>query len=187
MSVATTEMKQETVNVWDPLVRIFHWSLVFSYALAWLTAEELDTVHEWAGYVVAGLLIVRLLWGLVGPKYARFGQFVQSPGTVIGYLLGMIHGKERRYIGHNPAGGLMIVILILMLMATALTGWMQTLDAYWGLEWVEEGHEALANLTLLLVALHIAGVVLASFRHRENLARAMIVGRKRAPGTADID
>jgi cytochrome b len=179
-------MNQETMKVWDPLVRVFHWSLAVSFALAWLTAEELDTVHEWAGYVIAGLLVFRLLWGLVGPKYARFGQFVRSPGTAVGYLRAMIQGREPRYIGHNPAGALMIVILILALAGTALTGWMQTLDAYWGVEWVEEGHEALANLTLLLVALHIAGVVLASLRHKENLARAMIVGHKRAPGTADI-
>jgi cytochrome b len=179
-------MNQETVKVWDPLVRVFHWSLAVSFALAWLTAEELDSVHEWTGYVIAGLLAFRLLWGLVGPKYARFSQFVRSPGTVVRYLRAMIQGREPRYIGHNPAGALMIVILLLALAGTALTGWMQTLDAYWGVEWVEEGHEAFANLTLLLVALHIAGVVLASMRHQENLARAMIIGRKRAPGTADI-
>lgn len=179
-------MNQETVKVWDPLVRLFHWSLAVSYTLAWLTAEELDTVHEWAGYVIAGLLVFRLLWGLAGSKYARFGQCVRSPGTIVGYLKAVIQGKEPRYIGHNPAGGLMIIVLIMALAGTALTGWMQTLDAYWGVEWVEEGHEALANLTLLLVALHIAGVVLASFRHRENLARAMVIGRKRAPGAADI-
>jgi cytochrome b len=180
-------MHQETVKVWDPLVRVFHWSLAVSYALAWLAAEELDTVHEWAGYVIVGLLVFRLLWGLAGPNYARFGQFVRSPGTIIRYFRAMIQGKEPRYIGHNPAGALMIVILIAALAATALTGWMQTLDAYWGVEWVEETHEALANLTLLLVALHIAGVVLASFRHRENLARAMVIGNKRPPGAADID
>jgi cytochrome b len=172
--------------VWDPLTRLFHWSLAASFAAAWLTAEELDSVHEWAGYVIVGLIIFRLLWGVIGPKYARFAQFMRSPVTVIQYLRGMIKGKEQRYIGHNPLGALMIISLILALGATAISGWMLTIEPYGTMEIVAEGHEVLANLTLLLAGLHIAGVLAASFRHRENLARAMIFGRKRAPDVADI-
>lgn len=179
-------MADRTVQVWDPLVRIFHWSLVASFAFAWVTAEEWARPHEWAGYTAAALIGIRILWGLIGPKYARFSQFVRSPSVVIGYLRSAINGSERRYLGHNPAGGIMIVALILATAATALTGWMTTLPAYHGAEWVEEAHELMANLMLVMVVLHVAGVVLAGLRHRENLVRAMIVGRKRTPDAADI-
>lgn len=179
-------MNDSSIRVWDPLVRIFHWSLVAAFTVAWLTADDWDRLHEWAGYAAAALIAFRLLWGLAGPKYARFRQFVRSPSAVAGYLRATLHGKEPRYLGHNPAGGLMIVALILAMAGTALTGWMYTLDAFWGMEWVEETHEALANLLLVLVGLHVAGVIFSSLRHRENLVRAMVVGRKRAPEAADV-
>jgi cytochrome b len=179
-------MADQTVKVWDPLVRVFHWSLVASFAVALVTADEWEGLHEWAGYAAAALIGFRIVWGLVGPKYARFSQFVRSPGAVADYLRSLVSGRERRYLGHNPAGGVMIVALILATTATALTGWMTTLPAYHGAEWVEEGHEVMANLMLVMVLLHVAGVVLAGLRHRENLVRAMIVGRKRAPEAADV-
>ena len=168
------------IKVWDPLVRLFHWSLVVVFAVAWLSADEWDNLHEIAGYVAAALIGFRLLWGLVGPKYARFSQFVRSPAQAARYIGQMIRGREPRYIGHNPAGGLMIIGLLAVLAGTALTGWMYTLDMFGGAEWVEGAHEILANLMLVLVAAHVAGVVWASIRHKENLVRAMIVGRKRA-------
>lgn len=177
---------ESTVKVWDPIVRVFHWSLVTSFFVAWLTAEEWDTVHEWAGYIAGGLVVFRILWGLVGTRYARFTQFVRAPRAVSGFLLDMLRGREKRYIGHNPAGGAMIVALIVMVAATALTGWMLTLDAYRHVRWVHGIHESFANLMLVMVGIHIAGVLFASLRHRENLVRAMIHGRKRAPEPTDI-
>ena len=181
-----TGRQDRMVKVWDPLVRIFHWSLVASFAIAWLAADEVRSLHEWAGYAAASLIAFRLVWGLVGPKYARFSQFVRSPSTVVRYVRSMFSGQETRYVGHNPAGGLMIIGLILAMAATALTGWMYTTDAFWGVEWVEETHEALANAMLAMVLVHLGGVVLASLRHKENLVRAMIVGRKRPPGATDV-
>ena len=177
--------RETTVRVWDPLVRIFHWSLVASFAVAWISADEWDGLHIWAGYAAAGLIAFRLVWGLLGPRYARFGQFLRGPATVAAHLKDLVSGRERRYLGHNPAGGAMILALMLGLAALCLTGWMYTLDMFWGEEWVEEVHEALANLLLLLVVLHLAGVVLAGLKHQENLVRAMITGRKRAPAAGD--
>ncbi len=174
-----------TVKVWDPLVRIFHWSLVASFALAWISADEWDDLHIWAGYAAAGLIAFRLLWGLFGPRYARFRQFVRSPGAVVAYFKDFLIGRERRYLGHNPAGGAMIVALIVSLAALCLTGWMYSLDMFWGSDWLEEVHEVLANLLLVLVGLHVAGVILASLKHHENLVRAMVTGRKRAPAASD--
>ena len=174
------------VRIWDPLVRVFHWSLVASFAIAWISAEEWNDLHQWAGYAAGALIGFRLLWGLVGTRYARFAQFVRAPGTVIAYLKDILTGRERRYLGHNPAGGMMIVALMLCMAALCVTGWLYTTDAFWGEEWVEETHELLANLLLALVGLHVAGVLVAGFRHRENLVRAMVTGRKRAPGTGDI-
>jgi len=174
-----------TVRVWDPLVRIFHWSLAISFAVAWVTADAWHDLHIWAGYAAAALIAFRLAWGLLGPRYARFAQFVRAPGAVAAYLKDLTIGRERRYLGHNPAGGAMVLLLIVSLAALCLTGWMSTLDMFWGAEWVEEIHEALANFLLILVALHIGGVILASLKHHENLVRAMVTGRKRAPVAGD--
>ncbi|WP_374384861.1 cytochrome b/b6 domain-containing protein [Dongia sp.] len=175
-----------TVKIWDPLVRVFHWSLVASFAIAWLSAEDARDLHLWAGYAAASLIAFRLVWGIAGTRYARFSQFVRSPRAVAAYLRDIVSGREARYLGHNPAGAAMIMALILVMAGLCLTGWLYTTDAFWGEDWVEETHELLANILLGLVGLHILGVFVASFRHRENLVRAMLTGRKRAPSTGDV-
>ena len=220
MTDATTHENPEmetgptgTVRVWDPLLRIFHWGLVAAFTVAWLTADEWQTTHEVAGYTVAGLVAFRLVWGLVGNRYARFTQFLKGPGKTLAYIGDMVRGRERRYLGHNPAGAAMVVSLLVTLSGSAFTGWLMedetrvamlpAMPSIVAPAWadddegaqgqrgdsedaLEEVHETLANLTLLLVALHVAGVVLASFRHHENLPRAMVTGDKRAPGSGDI-
>lgn len=175
-----------TIRVWDPLVRIFHWSLVGLFAFAFLTGDELKNPHEIAGYVIAGLIAFRVVWGLVGSRYARFSSFVYGPSTVAGFVGDTMRMKARRYLGHNPAGGLMVIALLAVIAVISVTGYMMTTDAYWGVGWVEDLHEASAFTALGLVALHLAGVIVASFEHGENLVRAMFTGRKRAPGPDDI-
>lgn len=175
-----------TVKIWDPFVRIFHWSLVASFTVAWLSAEDWRALHEWAGYAAGSLIALRLLWGIVGTRYARFRQFVRSPAAVIGYVGDIVTGREARYLGHNPAGGLMIIALIAAVASVSTTGWMMTTDTFFGADWVEHLHEALASGMLALVGIHVLGVVVASLRHRENLVAAMISGRKRSPGRADV-
>ncbi len=179
-SATDTSVAEEEIRVWDPLVRLFHWSLVAGIAIAWLTADELEKVHEWTGYFVAALVGIRIVWGFVGTRHARFSQFVKGPREVLGYMGRIARGRAERHIGHNPAGGAMIIALLAAIIVVSATGWMMTLDAFWGVDWVEEAHEISANLILLLVALHVAGVIHASISHGENLVRAMITGRKRA-------
>ena len=120
------------IRVWDPLVRTFHWTLALSFAVAWLSSEPSGRLHELAGYVVGVLVLARVAWGFLGSGYARFSQFVQPPAAVAAYLSSIATGSERRFIGHNPAGGAMIVILLASMMATAATGWLLTTDAFWG-------------------------------------------------------
>lgn len=143
-------------------------------------------LHHWAGYVASALILFRLVWGITGPHYARFAQFVRRPVETIGFLKLMTQRREARYIGHNPAGALMILGLMLVVSVTCATGWMYTLDAFWGVDWVESVHELAANLMLGMVVVHVLGVLTASFHHRENLVRAMIDGRKREAGTGDV-
>lgn len=169
-----------TVKVWDPFVRIFHWTLVICFVIAYATGDEIERVHVAAGYTIAGLLAIRIVWGFVGPRYARFSNFVRPPREVIAYLRDLMTLRAPRYIGHNPAGGAMIVALLVALAGTCATGYMITTDAYWGSKLVEHIHEFLANLTVGLVVAHVLGVLIASFEHRENLVASMISGRKRA-------
>ncbi len=187
--------RPEEINVWDPLVRVFHWSLVASFFVAYfVTEEDFLRVHVWAGYVVFGLVTFRILWGFIGPQYARFSNFLYSPALVIAYLHDLLRFSAKRYIGHSPAGGAMVVALILTLLATTATGLMvyganehagplagvmSGIARNGEVEWPEEIHEFFANLSLALVVLHTAGVILESFSHKENLARAMVTGRKR--------
>jgi len=173
------------IPVWDPVVRVLHWGVALGFAVAWLTAEQGERLHETAGFVAGALVLARVAWGFVGPRYARFAQFVRSPATVIAYLRAIAGGSERRFVGHNPAGGAMIVVLIAAMAATAASGWLLTVDAFWGSVTVQRVHTLLAYGLLLLVLVHLAGVALASLRHRENLVGAMVFGLKRAAGPDD--
>jgi cytochrome b len=179
------------VRVWDPLARIAHWTLAISVLAAWLTSEiESDIArraHEWLGYAALAVVALRLAWGAIGPRYARFGQFVLSPARTLAYARAVITLAEPRYIGHNPLGGWMVVALLSMAGAAGLSGWLSVTDRFWGAKWLQELHEGLANTFLLLVAVHVAGVVFTSLRHGENLVRAMITGRKRAPRPGDVE
>jgi cytochrome b len=168
-----------TVKVWDLFVRIFHWSVAASFVVAYATADEIEKVHIAAGYLIAGLIVVRVVWGFIGPRHARFSSFVRSPRDVLAYLRDVALLRAPRYIGHNPAGGAMIVALLTTLMGTCVTGYMMTTDAYWGSKWVEEVHETTAHLAVALIVVHVLGVLVASFEHRENLIQAMFTGRKR--------
>jgi cytochrome b len=167
------------VAVWGPFIRIGHWLLVASIAIAWLTRAGARTWHEWSGYVALSLVVGRTVWGFVGTGHVRFGSFVRGARETWSYTLAAVQRREPRYIGHNPLGGYMIVALLLLTAATGATGWLYTTDRYWGVEWVERLHSRLADLLLVLAALHVAGVIAASLRHRENLIAAMLHGRKR--------
>lgn len=185
------------IKVWDLFVRVFHWSLVIGFFTAYVTEEEAMGLHIWAGYLVFSLVVSRLLWGLLGSEHARFLNFVRGPGEILAYLKQVFGGSERRYLGHNPAGGAMIVALLASLLLTAATGMLMfgaenpagplgALAATLGIvgeagaEQLKGVHEFFANLTLALVFVHVAGVVFESLRHRENLVRAMFNGRKQA-------
>jgi cytochrome b len=179
------------VRVWDPLLRIAHWTLVASILAAWITAEvKLDAAkraHEWAGYAALAVIALRLAWGWIGPRYARFGQFVRPPAATLAYARAVIAHAEPRYVGHNPLGGLAVVALLALTAAAGASGWLSVTDRFWGVKWVQELHEALANTLYLLVGLHLGGVAFTSWRHRENLVRAMLTGRKQAPHPGDVD
>lgn len=169
-----------TVKVWDPFVRIFHWSLVALFAIAFVTGDEIEWLHLVAGYLIAGLVALRIVWGFIGPRHARFADFVKGPRAVATFLKQSARLEAPRRLGHNPAGGMMIVALIAALIGLSVTGILMTTDAFWGSKAMEHIHEFLANGTLVLIALHVLGVIVASFEHGENLVMAMITGRKRA-------
>lgn len=168
-----------TVKVWDLFVRVFHWSLVVLITIAFLSGDEIEWLHLAAGYSIAALVVLRVLWGFAGPRHARFADFLKAPRTVASFLKQSLRLQAPRSLGHNPAGGVMIVALLATLAGLSITGFMMTTDAFWGSKLVEEVHELLANGMLVLIGLHVLGVIVASFEHGENLVRAMITGRKR--------
>ena len=169
-----------TVRVWDPFVRIFHWSLLLAFSGAYLLGDDGGVAHQWLGYTVLGLVAFRLVWGVVGTRHARFANFIPSPRRLLAYTKDLVARREARHLGHNPAGAVMIVALLSTLIATGFTGWLQTTDPFWGSAAMEEVHEIFANSMLVLIGLHVAGVVYSGLRHRENLVRAMFTGRKRS-------
>jgi cytochrome b len=190
------------VRVWDPFVRIGHWAVVVAFCVAYFTKGEPRVVHTYAGYTLATYVVLRVLWGFIGPEHARFRNFVRSPSSAVRYLADLVRSRAPRHVGHSPAGGVMIVLLLISLAGTTGAGMTlyalhdhagplaalvasaddaagTTADDEAREEFWEETHELLANVTLLLVLLHIAGVIVASRAHRENLVKAMITGDKR--------
>ncbi len=240
----------QSIKVWDPIVRIGHWTLVIAFFTAYFTEDELMTQHIWAGYVVGAVVIFRIFWGLVGSKHAKFKDFIYHPSTIFAYLKGLAQRKPQHYLGHNPAGGIMVIALLTSLCITVYSGLALyavednagPFARFYGAnaqsvttktmadlavistayanedktkedeakeaeenepaeknkgniavttitennemvneqdeEFWEGLHEFFANLTLLLVALHVGGVILSSYAHKENLVKAMITGHK---------
>lgn len=212
------ENDRSYVRVWDPLIRILHWVVVVAFFTAYFTEEDLLTAHTWAGYVVGAAVVVRVVWGLLGPRHARFADFLYAPGKILRYAFDLVRLRpHERYLGHSPAGGAVVLALLVGLAITVWSGLevlaveegagpLARIESDWSamsaispakadddepyeeaetgaegrstVDW-EEIHEFSANATLLLVILHIGGVLLASFVHRENLVGAMFTGRKR--------
>jgi cytochrome b len=175
---------RDTVLVWDLPLRIFHWVLAGAFAGAFLTAESerWRDVHAVLGYTVLAMIAFRLLWGVIGTRYARFRALPLAPRRALGYLKSLLTGRPEPHLGHNPAGSLAIYALLVLATLTALTGLAAFADV--GGEWLAELHEGLANAMLAVVVVHVAGVVVGSLAHRENLVTAMLTGRKRGtPGT----
>jgi len=181
-----TVLAPPSAPVWALWLRATHWALVASIAVAWFSGEALLRQHELAGYAALVLVAGRCLGGWLGGRYARFGQFVRPPSEVLRYTADLLAAREKRYLGHNPLGGWMVVALLVGVAAVGVTGWMYTLDMFWGLAWVEWLHRTLAWTLVALIALHVAGVAFTSWRHRENLVAAMWSGRKRPQEPGDV-
>ena len=166
------------VLVWDAPVRVFHWLLVLSFAGAYLSSgsERWQLVHVALGYTVGGLVVFRVLWGLFGTRHARFAAFVRGPRAVSAYLASLRRRQPEHHTGHNPAGALAIVALLGLAALTVGFGWATYNEV--GGDWLGEVHQLAGNLMLAVVGVHLAGVVVGSWLHRENLVRAMLSGRK---------
>ena len=168
-----------TVKVWDPLVRVLHWTLAIVF-LANFINEGGDPLHNWLGYTALFLIGVRFVWGLIGPRRARFSDWVRGPSTIRVYLRERLAGRSRRQLGHNPAAAAMMVALLIGVVIVGATGWLQTTDRFFGAQWLEDLHEVLAYVVLAMVGLHVAAAITESIHYRENLVASMIHGRKRA-------
>ena len=171
-------MHERETPVWDVTTRGFHWLLVFAYCTAQLTAEEWDAAHEYTGYLILGLVTFRTIWGIFGPQNARFSDFVKSPRTIWAHFSNILVGRHTAEAGHNPAGGAMVIVLLVWLALTGITGWLSTVLSGRVAEQLEKSHEFLGTYSLLLIALHVAGVVAMSLLERQNLATSMIDGKK---------
>jgi cytochrome b len=173
-------MEKSKVLVWDVPTRVFHWLLALSFAGAFLTAESerYRDIHVMLGYTVLGLVAFRLLWGLVGTRYARFWSFAYGPRSVLTYVKSLFTRSPEHHVGHNPAGSWAIYALLALSLLAGASGYATYNDI--GGHWMEDVHEALANTLLGVVFVHIAGVVVSSLVHRENLVRSMLTGLKSA-------
>lgn len=167
-----------SVKVWDPFVRLFHWSLVTCVLLNLWVLEEGESAHELAGYIAVGLVLARLVWGFIGTRHARFSDFFPTPSRVKTHVQALLRGEHPSSVGHNPLGALMMLALMALVLGMGATGWMMGTDAYFGAEWLEEVHEALANSLLLLAGLHATAAIVMSRLERVNLVRAMVTGKK---------
>lgn len=175
-----------TYRIWDPLVRVFHWSLVAGFTANALIIDDDSKLHEWVGYAVLALVAIRILWGLIGPKTARFSSFMPERGEVVAQISDIATRRRRTHLGHTPLGALMIVNLLATMVAIGVTGHMMTTNTFWGVEWVEEAHEIFVSWAEISIIAHIAAVFFETWRTGVNLPRAMVTGRKTVPDDINL-
>jgi cytochrome b len=165
--------------VWGVGIRLLHWLWVSAIVVAWVTSSDVSKWHQVAGYIVATVLALRLGWGaLCGPRSARLSRCLRALQHSPAYLRDMAMRRERRFLGHNPLGSLMVIVLLTVMLSVCFTGWLFTTDRFWGYAWLSMLHHVLAWVLVVLAGLHVTGVLITSLRHRENLVVAMLTGRK---------
>jgi cytochrome b len=178
-SPTSSTSRVQLVQVWDPFVRIFHWSLVACVLGNQFITEEGEAVHQWLGYAACSLVAMRFIWGFVGTPHARFSDFWPTPARVQTQIRSWLSGAPLHYQGHSPLGALMMLALMSLVLLLGLTGWLQGLDMFFGEEGPEEIHEVLANLLLILAGVHAVAAIVLSRLEKTNLIKAMITGVKR--------
>ncbi len=179
MSIANTSESGREIVVWDPLVRLIHWSVAISILLNSTIIEEESAQHELIGYLAAGLVVVRLIWGVVGTRNAKFTAFPPNPLAALNHLREIIKGDRTVYLSHNPLGALMVYNIWATILFLCITGYMMGTAQFFGVEWVEELHEAAFAWLIFSILLHILGVVYDTWRSGVPLIRSMITGQKR--------
>ena len=176
----STETEITSVKVWDWPVRVFHWTLAASVIGAYVTgeSEDFERLHHTLGWVAAGLIAFRVVWGLVGTRYARFNEFIRGPAQVWAYIKSLRSGQPQHFVGHNPVGAVAVILLMGLTALSIYTGWLALAED--AAEWLEEAHEIAANTLITVVLVHVIGVLWSSRTHGENLLKAMLTGRKTA-------
>ena len=166
------------ITVWDRFVRLFHWSVAGAFLLDFWVLEEGDPPHEWVGYFLGVLLVLRIIWGFIGPHNARFINFFPTPSRVIKHLSDLRNDTIDKEEGHNPLGGAMVITLMLMLAVVSMSGWMLTWDMFWGSSLMEEIHHTSSNVTMILVVIHVAAIIVMGRFTRIPLIRTMVTGKR---------
>lgn len=194
----TGERRQAEVRVWDLPTRVFHWSLVALILASYLTGEFWRGVdmywHQLSGYAILALVLFRLVWGFAGTRHARFVDFLRPPGEMLAYLAGLLSGRASSYAGHNPLGGLSVVLLLAVLLLQAVSGLFASDDIFveGPLAGLVSGatvdrmtslHHLAFDLLLALIAVHLAAIAFYEAVRGQRLIRAMVSGRKRADGS----
>ncbi|MFV3405458.1 MULTISPECIES: cytochrome b/b6 domain-containing protein [Pseudomonas] len=173
-------MQPATVRLWDPLVRVCHWSFAGVFIANYFINEEGEDWHQWLGYYAVGCLLVRVVWGFVGPRSARWSDFWPTPARLAAHCKALLHNQPYHRLGHSPLGALVMVLMLVCIAGLGLTGFLaEEVDALWGADWPMDLHSLLANSLLALAGVHLLAAVVESLRLRENLPLSMMTGRRR--------
>jgi cytochrome b len=171
-------MPTPKVRVWDRFVRFFHWSLAACVLVNFFVTHDGKALHQWLGYIAVGLVTARIVWGFIGPRHARFADFLPTPSRLRTHLRDLVSGRPAFHAGHNPLGGIMVILVLALVLSLGLTGYLQTTDRFFGEEWLQDTHEAIATMLIGLAGLHVAAAIVMSRLERINLVAAMITGIK---------
>lgn len=175
-------MKQSELTsseyVWDRFVRFFHWALVTCVAFNYFVMDDGKIWHQSVGTFALALVVARIAWGFIGSGHARFSDFFPTPRRLMNHLRELKSGRHEPPTGHNPVGALMMLTLIATVLALGTTGWMQTLDAFWGEEWLQDLHRNIGNVLIGIASLHATAAIVMGRVERTRLVKAMITGVK---------
>lgn len=173
-------MPGESLRLWDPLVRLFHLSIAGVFIANYFVNEAGDDWHVWLGYYAMAWLLVRWVWGFVGPRSARWSDFWPSPARLSAHVRRVFDGRGLHRLGHSPIGALVMLLMMSALLTLGISGFlMEEVDALWGADWPLQVHETAANVLLALVGVHVLAAVYESIQVKDNLPLSMLTGRRK--------